>query len=134
MTEEDCVITNGRLDPASCMITFDQVYHDGPVTKWRARYDRELDAFVEGVWSGECEGTFEAVRKKVAGDEGVEQAGSGDASELEVSGEQEIDRELQERAEEVRAELKGDLDLAEAAKRVSERKMREEDYCADSLL
>eukprot|EP01045_Picozoa_sp_COSAG04_P032079 COSAG04_NODE_6166_length_1393_cov_2.472179_2_plen_134_part_00 len=133
MTEEDCVIVNGRLDPASCMLTFDQVYLDGPVTKWRARYDRVLDAFVEGAWSGECEGTFEAVRKNAAGDEGVEQAGSGDASPprvLEVSGEQEIDREPQERAE----KAEGDVDLTEAAKRVSERKMREEDYYADSWL
>ena len=60
--EEDCVIANGRLDTASRKLSFDQVYSDNALTRWSASYDREGDRLLDGVWSGECDGTFTARR------------------------------------------------------------------------
>ena len=60
--EGDCRIENGRVDPRTRRVSFDQVYSDGAVTRWEARYDEESDTLVDGKWSGECDGTFVASR------------------------------------------------------------------------
>jgi len=48
-------------------VVFDQVYFDGATTTWRARYHLTLDMLVEGLWTGECEGTFQARRRSSSG-------------------------------------------------------------------
>jgi hypothetical protein len=65
--EDDCVITNGRVDVATKLVSFDQVYSDGAITKWTARYDLVTDRLVDGSWCGECKGTFAADRKAERG-------------------------------------------------------------------
>ena len=59
----DCILANGVADFERQTVAFDQMYADGAITHWAARYDAERDMLVDGQWSGECDGAFEGTRK-----------------------------------------------------------------------
>ena len=65
----DCVLSNGAVDSEAGTIRFDQVYADGATTSWAAWYDVARDALVDGRWSGDAHGVFEATRR-APGDDG----------------------------------------------------------------
>jgi len=66
----DCVLSKGIFDSETGRVRFDQVYEDdGATTSWAARYDVARDALVDGRWSGDAQGVFEATRR-APGDDG----------------------------------------------------------------
>ena len=61
--EDDCVLQNGVVDFETGSVSFDQIYADGDITHWEARYDYGSQLLADGNWSGECDGKFIATRK-----------------------------------------------------------------------
>ena len=66
----DCALSKGIFDSETGRVRVDQVYEDdGATTSWAARYDVARDALVDGRWSGDAHGVFEATRR-APGDDG----------------------------------------------------------------